>query len=79
MACLLGIGLSGSPGHAQMRGPRINDVRNVTCVANWERRFRLIVGILGDANGRDDEIHSSFETGRNLPQSSISSEQSFES
>ena len=42
MACLVGIGLSGSPGLTQMRGPRINDVSNVTCVANWERRFRLI-------------------------------------
>ena len=42
MACLLGIGLSASPGLTQMRGPRISNVSNVTCVANWERRFRVI-------------------------------------
>ena len=42
MACLVGISLSGSPGLTQMRGPRISSVNNVTCVANWERRFRLI-------------------------------------
>ena len=27
---------------AQMRGPRISDASQVTCVANWERRFLLI-------------------------------------
>jgi hypothetical protein len=42
MAFLLGIGLHASPGVTQMRGPRINNVRDVTCVANWERHFRLI-------------------------------------
>ena len=42
LLCLLGLGLSETPGHAQMRGPRIQSVRDVTCVANWERRFRLI-------------------------------------
>ena len=41
IACLIGISLSGSPGLTQMRGPRISKVSNVTCVANWERRFRL--------------------------------------
>ena len=40
--CLLLAGMTGSPGFAQMRGPRINDVRDVSCVANWERRFRVI-------------------------------------
>ena len=25
-----------------MRGPRISSVRDVTCVANWERRFQII-------------------------------------
>lgn len=39
---LLGIGFNASPARAQMRGPRISNVRDVTCVANWERRFRLI-------------------------------------
>ena len=39
---LLSIGLNSTPGLAQMRGPRINSVRDVTCVANWERRFQLI-------------------------------------
>jgi len=42
IACLIGISLSGIPGLTQMRGPRISNVRNVTCVSNWERRFRLI-------------------------------------
>ena len=41
MACLIGISLSGTPGLTQMRGPRISSVSNVTCVANWERRFRV--------------------------------------
>ena len=40
MACLIGISLSGSPGLTQMRNPRTSSVSNVTCVANWERRFR---------------------------------------
>ena len=39
---LLGIGLDVSPGRAQMRGPRISHVGDVTCVANWERRFQVI-------------------------------------
>ena len=39
---LLSIGLNSTPGLAQMRGPRVNSVRDVTCVANWERRFQLI-------------------------------------
>jgi hypothetical protein len=39
---LLGIGLSETPGHAQMQGPRVQRVRDVTCVANWERRFFVI-------------------------------------
>ena len=42
LGCLLSIGLNSTPGHAQMRGPRINSVRDVTCVANWERRFQVI-------------------------------------
>ena len=42
LLCLLGLGLSETPGHAQMRGPRIQSVRDVTCVANWERRFFVI-------------------------------------
>ena len=42
LGCLLSIGLSSTPGLAQMRGPRINSVRDVTCVANWERRFQVI-------------------------------------
>ena len=41
-ASLLAIDLSGTSGFAQMRGPRINNVRDVTCVANWERRFKVI-------------------------------------
>ena len=41
-ASLLAISLSGTSGFAQMRGPRINNVRDVTCVANWERRFKVI-------------------------------------
>ena len=41
-ASILAIGLSGTSGFAQMRGPRINNVRDVTCVANWERRFKVI-------------------------------------
>ena len=42
LACLVSIGMSSTPGHTQMRGPRIKSVRDVTCVANWERRFRVI-------------------------------------
>lgn len=42
MGCLLGIGMGSVPALGQMRGPRISSVRDVTCVANWERRFRLI-------------------------------------
>jgi len=42
VGCLLSIGLNISPGLAQMRGPRISSVRDVTCVANWERRFQVI-------------------------------------
>ena len=42
IVCLIGISLSGSPGLTQMPGPRISNVKNVTCVSNWERRFRLI-------------------------------------
>ena len=42
LGCLLSIGLSSTPGLAQMRGPRINSVRDVTCVANWESRFQVI-------------------------------------
>ena len=42
LLCLLGLGLSDTPGFAQMRGPSIQSVRDVTCVANWERRFFVI-------------------------------------
>ena len=42
VGCLLSIGLNISPGLAQMRGPRISSVRDVTCIANWERRFQII-------------------------------------
>ena len=42
VCCLLSIGLNSTPGIAQMRGPRISSVRDVTCVANWERRFEVI-------------------------------------
>ena len=42
VGCLLSIGLNSTPGLAQMRGPRISSVRDVTCVANWERRFQII-------------------------------------
>ena len=42
LLCLLGLGLSETPSHAQMRGPRIQSVRDVTCVANWERRFLMV-------------------------------------
>ena len=42
LLCLMGLSLSKTPGHAQMRGPSIQSVRDVTCVANWERRFVLI-------------------------------------
>ena len=42
VCCLLSIGLNSTPGFAQMRGPRISSVRDVTCVANWERRFEVI-------------------------------------
>ena len=35
VGCLLGIGMSSIPALAQMRGPRISSVRDVTCVANW--------------------------------------------
>ena len=42
IVCLIGISLSGNPGLTQMRGPRISNVKNVTRVSNWERRFRLI-------------------------------------
>ena len=42
LACLVGIGLIGAQAQAQMRGPRIQSVRDVTCVANWERRFFVI-------------------------------------
>ncbi len=42
VGCLLSIGLNITPGLAQMRGPRISSVRDVTCVANWERRFQVI-------------------------------------
>ena len=42
LLCLLGLGLSETPGYAQMRGPSIQSVRDVTCVANWERRFFVI-------------------------------------
>ena len=35
------MGLTSSPSHAQMRGPRVTDVRDVTCVSNWERRFQM--------------------------------------
>ena len=38
----LGIALGGTSALAQMRGPRIGNVRDVTCVANWERRFQVI-------------------------------------
>ncbi|CAK23305.1 hypothetical protein [Synechococcus sp. CS-197] len=38
----LGITLGGTSALAQMRGPRIGNVRDVTCVANWERRFQVI-------------------------------------
>ena len=42
LLCLMGLSLSKTPGHAQMRGPNIQSVRDVSCVANWERRFVLI-------------------------------------
>ena len=42
VSCLLGIGMGSIPALAQMRGPRISSVRDVTCVANWERRFQMI-------------------------------------
>ncbi len=42
LACLVGIGVINEPGHAQMRGPRIQSVRDVTCVANCERHFFMI-------------------------------------
>lgn len=42
VGCLLGIGMVGIPALAKMRGPRISSVRDVTCVANWERRFQMI-------------------------------------
>ena len=54
---LLSIGLNSAPGLAQMRGPRISSVRDVTCVANWERRFQVISPGMWDmrmgANDRD--------------------------
>ncbi|MBL6798694.1 MAG: hypothetical protein ISQ53_07845 [Synechococcus sp. BS307-5m-G39] len=31
-----------------MRGPRIGNVRDVTCVANWERRFQVISPGVGE-------------------------------
>ena len=39
--CLSVIALTSSPSLAQMRGPRVTDVRDVTCVSNWERRFQM--------------------------------------
>lgn len=42
IGCLLGVALSGTAAEARMRGPRISNVRDVTCVANWERRFLLV-------------------------------------
>ena len=42
LLCLFVIISIDRPGHAQIRGPRIRSVSHVTCVANWERRFRLI-------------------------------------
>ena len=42
LLCLMGLSLSKTPGHAQVRRPSIQSVRDVTCVANWERRFVLI-------------------------------------
>lgn len=57
VGCLLSIGLNSAPGFAQMRGPRISSVRDVTCVANWERRFQVISPGIWDmrmgANDRD--------------------------
>ena len=42
VSCLVGMGLHSTPGLTQMRGPRISSVRDVSCVANWERRFQIL-------------------------------------